>query len=52
MRVMNHNRLYKMYWVFYPLTTFGSIWQPAKPKYGNYYNRGYNSRFRKMLKNK
>lgn len=40
------NKLYKMYWVLLN-TSFGDIWQPAKPKYGNYFLRGRNNRFRK-----
>jgi hypothetical protein len=37
-----------MYWIVYQ-TTFGTLHQPVKPKYGNYYHRGYNNRFRKVL---
>lgn len=43
--------LFRMYWVYYQWS-FGSLWQPAKPKYGNYRLRGSNSRFRKYLKSK
>lgn len=40
--------LYKMFWIRYD-TTFGSIWQPVKPKYGNYRSRGYSGRVRRIL---
>lgn len=45
------NKLYKMYWIRYE-TTFGIIWNPVKQKYGNYFDRGHNSRVRKWFKNK
>ncbi len=45
---MKKNKLYRMYWVFYR-TTFGDLWHPAKPRYGNYYGRGYSNRWRKFL---
>lgn len=37
----------KLYWIY------SSFWQthvPVKPKYGNYYGRGWNNRWRKKLK--
>lgn len=43
--------LNRLTWIIYQ-TTFGELWQPVKPKYGNYRGRGYTSRFRKMLKAK
>ncbi len=43
---MSRNKLYRMYWILYR-TTFGELWQPAKKRYGNYYSRGKNNRFRK-----
>lgn len=45
------NRLLRMYWITYE-TTFGTLEQPVKPKYGNYYGRGRNSRYRKVLRKK
>jgi len=38
--------LYRIHWVLRQ-TIFGGIWQPSKPKYGNYRLRGSNSRLRK-----
>ena len=37
-----------MYWIVWQ-TSFGSISQPVKPRYGNYYARGYSNRWRKSL---
>lgn len=44
---MQHNRLIKMYrWH----CDFLDCYLPFKPEYGNYYLRGFNSRYRRILK--